>query len=140
MVLFRERQTPEMLRVMENIAQVEAEEQEKIFKLGQMFYENHKNDMDLSEPYCSLVDIITKMEENRKGFVKSKLQLEGKMMCENCGSIIPYGSVFCGSCGKKADQKSDVQTRTEERKTCSKCGGIMEEGMDFCVECGTKAD
>ncbi len=65
------------------------------------------------------------------------------MMCENCGAIIPYGSVFCNQCGKKADEVSDnpgkPETYTENAK-CRQCGAALEEGSQFCMSCGAKVE
>ncbi len=64
-------------------------------------------------------------------------------MCENCGAIISYGSVFCNQCGKKADEKSDEPGMPiEQPKTakCSQCGAALEEGSMFCTSCGTKVE
>ena len=112
----------EMERVMENIAQVEKEIQQRIFQLGQMYYENNLN---------------------RQGYYKNKLRLEGQMMCENCGSVIPFGSMYCNVCGKKADEKQadsgEAVGQTFSRK-CKKCGAELGTDSLFCMSCGTKIE
>lgn len=137
-------QTTEMDKVMENIAQVEGEIQQRIFQLGQMVYGDNKDNPDINEKYFTMVDLIGKLEQNRRGFYKNKLRLEGQMMCENCGSIISYGSIFCSICGKKADEKQpdgevDVSVESIELK-CKTCGKALEEGSLFCTSCGTKVE
>lgn len=135
----------EMDRVMENIAQVENELQQRIFQLGQMYYEDNKNNSNIiEEKYFAQVDLINKLSMNRKGFYKNKLRLEGNMMCENCGAIIPYGSMFCNVCGGKLDEKQEaaapvVNSNPNEAK-CKKCGALLEEDSLFCTVCGTKVD
>ncbi len=106
-----QRESSEIRMTLENIARADGEIQEKIFQLGQKYYEENKNKEtgELSQPYASIIDAVKKLEENRKGFFKNKLRLEGQMMCENCGAIIPYGSVFCNQCGKKADEVSGAE-------------------------------
>lgn len=133
-VLGGTKEPTEMDMVMENITRTEEELQQKIFQLGQMFFEDHKNDNNSSDRYYGLIDQLNKLEQNRKGFYKNKLRLEGKMICENCGAVIPYGSIFCASCGKKADEK---QEKTDVLK-CAKCGAELEAGSQFCVSCGAK--
>lgn len=132
----------EMERVMINITKIESEIQQKIFQLGQMYYEENKNNSEIEEKYFVLVDLISKLDLNRKGFYKNKLRLEGQMMCENCGSVLPYGSVYCNVCGKKADEKQEAgnaETKAEASK-CRQCGAALEEGSRFCVLCGAKVE
>lgn len=124
----------EMDMVMQNIARTEQEMQQRIYSLGQRFFEDHKNDDDPSDRYYGMIDQINKLDQNRKGFQKHKLRLEGKMICENCGAVIPYGSIYCSSCGKKADEK---QVDANAIK-CSKCGAEVEAGSQFCTSCGEK--
>lgn len=139
-----QRESPEMKMALENIMQVDGEIQQKIFQLGQAYYEKNKNksDEELDDEYAHFVQFIRKLEENRKGYYKNKLRLEGQMICENCGSIISYGSVFCNHCGKKADEKSEnaeTSVKAADAAKCSQCGGILEEGSLFCTSCGAKA-
>lgn len=133
-VLGSTKEPTEMDMVMENIVQTEEELRQKIFQLGQMFFDDHKNDDNPSDRYYGIIDQINKLDQNRQGFYKNKLRLEGKMICVNCGAAIPYGSIFCSFCGKKADEK---QTGADALK-CSKCGAELEEGSLFCVSCGAK--
>lgn len=134
----------EMERVMENIAQVEGEIQQRIFQLGQLYYEDHRNGSDAEEKYYTLIDLINKLDLNRVGFYKNKLRLEGQMMCENCGSVIPYGSMYCNICGKKADEKQETagedSAAAQSTLKCKACGAQLEEGSLFCVSCGAKVE
>lgn len=138
----------EMERVMENITRVETEIQQKIFQLGQMYYEDNKDGGNTESKYFAIVDLINKLDLNRKGFYKNKLRLEGQMMCENCGSVIPYGSMYCNVCGKKADEKQEnvnpsanvaADANTEALK-CKQCGAVLEPDSLFCVSCGAKVE
>lgn len=124
----------EMDMVMENIAQTEENLQQSLFRLGQMYFEDHKKDENPEERYAAMIEQIHKLDQNRRGFYKNKLRLEGKMLCENCGEVIPYGSIFCSSCGKKADEKQ----AQEDLKKCENCGAEIESGSSFCVACGAK--
>lgn len=130
----------ELERTEQNIAQVEGEMQQKIYQLGQAFYEENKGAENIDSKYYNLVDTISKLELNRMGFYKNKLRLQGQMICENCGAVIPYGSIFCSSCGKKADEKEEGGTPTAAAsgKKCAKCGAPVEEDSLFCFSCGAK--
>lgn len=139
------KEATEMDRVMENIAQSEAEIQQRIFQLGQLYYEDNKGKGkgDIEEKYFTLIDLINKLDLNRKGFFKNKLRLEGQMLCENCGSVISYGSVYCNVCGKKADEKQEDESVTSmdaSGKRCSACGASLEEDSLFCTSCGAKVE
>lgn len=86
------------------------------------------------------------MDENRKGFYQNKLNLEGKMMCVNCGEIIPNGSVYCSICGKKAREKQDDTQNSmtpiaeDTMVKCQNCGQAVEKDSIFCKECGHKLE
>ena len=139
------KEATEMDRVVENIAQSEAEIQQRIFQLGQLYYEDNKGKGkgDIEEKYFTLIDLINKLDLNRKGFYKNKLRLEGQMLCENCGSVISFGSVYCNVCGKKADEKQEDETVTsadDSGKRCSACGASLEEDSLFCTSCGAKVE
>lgn len=137
------KKTPtEMDRVMENIAQVESELQQKIFQLGQMYYEDNKNNSDIEEKYFVQIDLINKLSMNRKSFYQNKLRLEGQMMCENCGSVIPYGSMFCNVCGGKVDEKQEntAPVVNPNEAKCKKCGAVLDADSVFCASCGTKVE
>lgn len=95
----------EIMRVQQNMAQAEAEIQNKFTMLGSMFYRDNLSNDTLEEKYQEIMEQIKKLDQNRKGFYAHKLRLEGNMMCVNCGEIIPCGSVYCIKCGKKANEK-----------------------------------
>ena len=132
----------EWARTEQNIAQVEGEIQQRVYQLGQLFYEENKANENVDSKYYSLVDTIAKLELNRMGFYKNKLRLQGQMMCENCGTVIPYGSIFCSSCGKRADEREagNSPVTVGNGRKCAKCGAPMEEDSLFCVSCGAKAN
>ena len=113
-----------------------------MYQLGQLFYEENKANENVDSKYYSLVDTIAKLELNRIGFYKNKLRLQGQMMCENCGTVIPYGSIFCNSCGKRADEREagNSSAAVGSGRKCAKCGAPMEEDSLFCVSCGAKAN
>ena len=67
-ILKRKPQSPEMRQVIENIASVEEEIQEKIFQLGQMYYEENKDNEEIEPDFYAQIDLITKLDENRKSF------------------------------------------------------------------------
>ena len=135
----------EIERVQANITQVEGQIQQCMLKIGQMYYRDNQNRFDIDQNYRDIIDMIIKLDENRKGFFAHKLRLEGNMACVNCGRIIPYGSVFCSECGKRADvkeQESQENYSCEinvECKVCPSCNTTYTDGdTKFCTNCGTQ--
>ncbi len=152
MKLFGFKEPTEMDRVMENIRQVESDIQQKIFQLGQAYYNDHKANDCGDETYFPLIDQINKLDQNRNGFYKNKLRLDGNMMCVNCGALIPYGSTFCNVCGKRADLVQDGGPAVgndasaaepfsgARERTCTGCGAVLEPDSMFCTSCGQKVE
>lgn len=141
MELFKGKQpTSEAQQIMQNIARTEGEIRDRLYQLGVEYYEKNKNNKEIEPDMYAKLDIITKLNENRKSFYMNKLRLEGKMVCANCGEVIPYGSIFCSICGKKADEKQEGgdMPKRDGVRTCSVCGAEVEAGNLFCTKCGNK--
>lgn len=101
----KQQEPTEIERLQQNMAQMETEIQQEFIRLGSMFYRDNLSNDQLEENYRDIIERVKKLDQNRKGFYAHKLRLEGNMMCVNCGEIIPYGSVYCSKCGKRADEK-----------------------------------
>uniref|UniRef100_UPI0040567B46 zinc ribbon domain-containing protein n=1 Tax=Acetatifactor sp. TaxID=1872090 RepID=UPI0040567B46 len=130
-------ESAEMKQARQNLEESEGLLREKIFALGQQFYMNHKEDTE--SEYAEQIQLINRLEANRRSFFQKKLQLEGLMMCENCEAIIPYGSTFCNMCGKNASLKEEsVQAEAVNIVKCRNCGAVLEKGAAFCHSCGCK--
>lgn len=137
------KELPEIDRIMENIAQIEGDMQKKFSQLGQIYYENNKNFPNLEHPYYELISQINQLSENKKNLYKSKLRLEGKMMCENCGKLNPFGSRFCNYCGKLAAERQEnsfAAEITSNYKTCNQCGTKLDASDVFCFKCGNNVE
>lgn len=93
----------EIERIEQNMAQIDVNIQNTFRQIGFMFYRENNENAQVEEKYGNLIEMIKKLEQNRKSFYANKLRLEGNMMCANCGEIIPYGSVYCSKCGGLAD-------------------------------------
>lgn len=123
--------------ITDNIRKEEQRLQEKIFQLGQLYYLQHKNFTDEPEEYRNLINLITDSDQKRKALYQNKLHLEGKEMCMNCGSIVPYGSAFCCSCGKSIEKKEPDEV---VGAVCMKCGKINPMESGFCSNCGAELE
>ncbi|MDW7659382.1 MAG: zinc ribbon domain-containing protein, partial [Bacillota bacterium] len=56
------------------------------------------------------------------------------MKCTHCNADIPDDSVFCPSCGQKAESQSQPE------KKCRKCLAPLKADAKFCEFCGATAD
>jgi len=54
------------------------------------------------------------------------------VQCRACGSMIEYGSRFCGECGVMAQSLGAALLRT-----CHLCGAPLDQEARFCGECGS---
>lgn len=52
--------------------------------------------------------------------------IEGKRVCQGCGSLLYPGDKFCGVCGLEIPKP----------RTCPNCQHEIEESMKFCPYCG----
>ena len=146
------KETPEMRLANENLATAEKTLQEKIYELGQQFYQEHKDDEEPDETYGEMIKLIGRLDDNRIQFYQNKLQLTGQMMCENCGAIITFGSKFCNSCGENPKKRGEnvsfgaapaqeAQDASENGvRKCAKCGAEIPAGDLFCTECGWRVE
>jgi len=138
MALFEIKKEPtEIDLANDKVKQAEQVVSQKIFELGQAYFNDNKN-ADDSDKYFEYIDRIKKAEENRKEFFKAKLKLEGQALCDNCGKTVVLGSVFCNFCGAKMPQEPvEVQPVSN---VCKNCGKTLDEGALFCGSCGTKVE
>lgn len=96
------KESAEVKQIRESLEQAERLLQDKIYQLGQAYYMDNCDKSGVEPKYREMMDIITRIEANRKGFEQEKLRLEGLMTCGSCGNVIPFGSVYCSICGRPA--------------------------------------
>ena len=58
--------------------------------------------------------------------------------CRYCGSTLPDGAGFCGSCGKAVPKEEPQKMEAASPKFCRNCGKALNPGAQFCRECGWK--
>lgn len=56
--------------------------------------------------------------------------------CPSCGSAVPSGQKFCGSCGWDM-AKPAPGAAAEGAGFCTECGAPLAASMKFCGQCGT---
>ena len=90
-------------RIDTSIMQVDTQKKNMIYQLGESYYKANKDNADVEESYKAVIDNINKLEFNRKVWINRKMKLQGMRICEGCGNILPYESVFCNRCGIKLE-------------------------------------
>lgn len=101
-------------RIEGSIMQVDTQKKNMIYQLGEAFYKANKDNAEVDEAYKLAVDNINTLEFNRKVWINRKMKLQGMRICEGCGNVLPYESVFCNRCGIKleavAEELKELQT------------------------------
>lgn len=124
----------EMKKIDKSMERLEASIHENACEIGHLFYNANKEKEDLDGIYRERMDVIRRLEEEKKELFREKLKLQGLMQCEYCNGIISYGSTFCNHCG----QKLGTDDTSSDKKICQFCGVSNEEDADFCVGCGKR--
>lgn len=116
-----------------------------ILALGKTFFEANKDNP--SSEFIAQIDAVKDCMEKENLWNQYKLSLEGKMLCESCGSIITSDSMFCNKCGssvKMADFSPLGLDQVQEdplppvQAVCPACGAPLVEDALFCEKCGHK--
>lgn len=123
---------------------LQTEEQFKLLclELGNFVFQKSERGEEVSADYLPLISKIRQAKANQESFRANWLQLQGLMECKNCNRQIPFGSVFCSNCGKKANEaemdSGAMQTEYQYKDKCMSCGVELEEDATFCTNCGTR--
>lgn len=105
-------------------------------KLGQSYYEAHKN--DASAEGADIIAQITALYADIQTTRDKINDIKGIVKCTKCGADVPVGSAFCGSCGTKVE--APAASAAPSGNICPKCGTVVAEGKAFCNNCGTKIE
>ena len=127
----------------QNMLFMEQQFQNLCRSLGLLVYEKSEQGEENTPAYQELLHKIKRTKANHESFYANWLQLQGLMRCANCYKEIPYGSVFCSNCGKKAGVREGEESNAgavvmAEKEHCQNCGAEMEADAAFCTSCGTK--
>jgi len=100
-------------RIDGNILQVDNQKKNMIYQLGEAFYKANKENAEVDAEYKVAIDNINKLEFNRKVWINRKMKLQGMRICEGCGNVLPYDSVFCNRCGIKLEAVAEELLQIE---------------------------
>ncbi len=101
-------------KIDKSLEQIEAQIHENILEMGRLFYETNKENVEYDSIYQKGMNALRQLESDKKKLYSERLKLQGLMQCEQCGSIIPYGSTFCNNCGQKQENGTQQDERKEE--------------------------
>ena len=111
--------------------------------LGEAYYEKNKG-TDSTE-FAEELKNITELQSKAHLLRQYRLNLEGKVRCENCNAIVTSESLFCNMCGKEII-KYDFSSlgvnavasaqKGNEIAHCPNCGEEVIPGAKFCEKCG----
>ncbi|MDO5793058.1 MAG: hypothetical protein Q4Q00_02550 [Turicibacter sp.] len=127
------KKTKEMAEIAKINSQISDEEKKlkKLYmKLGQLYYEMHKDSpdavfMDICQGIGGCLQTINRYEIMVE-------ELKGIKRCRKCKTEMPSDSTYCPKCGSKLDDERETIVST----ICSNCG--MENGgcATSCIKCG----
>lgn len=126
-----------------NIRKAEAEIEEAMLALGKMIYKEYEKENQALKmlenengEYKTIINKILMTKANKEAYYKNHLQLQGLMECVNCKSKIPFGSVFCSTCGCKTSEVDE--NFVPDFHICTNCGEKVDNESAFCTNCGNK--
>ncbi len=99
-------------------------------ELGKKYYEQIK-DAPAQEDQGTVTqikDLLAQVEIEKA----EARRLNGMLLCPNCGSDVPAGTVYCSKCGAVVPQPGVVSS-----VKCPGCGASLPAGTQFCTSCGT---
>lgn len=105
-------------------------------RLGQAYYEKHKNE-DAAEEQELISEISALYAEIFQNREKIK-QIKGVTKCEACGADVPLHAAFCSACGAKVAPAAAEQSKTG--RECPVCHAVVPAEDLFCSNCGTKME
>lgn len=97
-----------------SIMQVDTQKKNIIFQLGEAYYKANKDNSDVDAAYKVAIENINRLEYNRKVWINRKMKLQGMRICEGCGNVLPYESVFCNRCGIKLEPVAEELKELQE--------------------------
>lgn len=120
----------EQNRIGNEISKNKARRAEYIQNLGEAYYQaQKKGEPDNFEELINQIDLVDGI---LKQLTDDLYQLKGIIICEQCDTEVPKGSIFCPSCGAQIKQPTTIR--------CGKCGTELTSGSRFCIKCGAKVE
>jgi len=111
------------------------------YQIGKTYYENFGTEPD--QLFAQLIAGINDSNTKIAIYSEQVSQLKGIVRCPNCGAEVPYGVLFCSSCGVQmntAPAGAQATAPIDNTLYCVKCGAPITAGKAFCAKCGQKVE
>ena len=110
-------------------------------QIGELYYESSQAGEENDEALNKLCLAVTSANERIAKHNEEIREIKGVKKCSDCGADIPLASVFCGVCGKKAEEQAETpEPSAAEKRFCTNCGAELSDGLAFCTTCGQKTE
>ena len=128
--MIKTKELAEMTKINSQIAEEEKKLNKLYMKLGQLYYQMHKNNPELV--YTDICQGIGGCLQTIDRYEVMLNELKGIKRCEKCKTEMPISSTFCQTCGSKLNDERETIVST----ICPECG--MENGghATTCIKCG----
>lgn len=117
----------------------EEEKIQKLFKqIGELIFEDFKNNTDTGENVVDLCKQIVTHEQAIKELKEKLMVIKNIKPCPNCGAEVEAAAPFCPKCGAKQEEPEVTVAEEDDRQKCPSCNAEYDEGTVFCSNCGNK--
>ena len=99
--------------------------------LGQLYFEQHKEDPEALSQVASIQALLAEIAEHKVTIKK----LKGITQCPNCGGDVAADAVFCNHCGTRVAAEP---APAPQNRVCPSCQTENGPENKFCNHCGTK--
>ena len=140
-------QGKQKLQTVQEISQFKKEIQEfselrsdLILKLGEDTYRKLRlgdlQDPQLHEYFHSIAELDRKIFNTQKS-LESLDQKSSTTICTTCGASLSAEDKFCGSCGQKQEERTNLSDQTQ-LAVCPTCEEQIPADANFCACCGSR--
>ena len=95
----RVRETADVVRLRQKLAEEERKLQDAYAALGKLFYE--KQDGEIEEEFIPYIENITEAKAAAEEYRSNINQLKNQVECPQCGAVMGKEAAFCSQCGSK---------------------------------------
>ena len=137
-------QNPQIEHADTNLHEAGLEVKNAMQELGKAYFDANRDNTEAE--YYEQITYIKKCMDNEILWHQYRLSLEDKVLCENCGAVNPFNSLFCNQCGNSIrvvdfsvlGVEPSVRENTANTVVCRACGKPLVSGAVFCEVCGAK--
>lgn len=122
-------------RLEKEIKNIELDIEKKFHEFGKIAYERYKDNSP--EEFKENISEISEQYNKIDSLKKELSDLNGKIICPECGTANLKEAKFCSSCGHKIER---IEKKPSNKSFCGNCGAELKENALFCSSCGAKIE